>query len=90
MSQDIVDSVSQDLVDGLPLCWGMNHSSPSSRPSPKVRLLVASWPEDAPRGAIDAFCAQHGVSRSWFYKIRARAVAGGVLEAVEPTSTRPK
>lgn len=93
MSQDIVDGVSQDIVDGLPLCWGMNPSSPSSqssRPSPKVRLLVASWPEDAPRGSIDAFCAQHGVSRSWFYKIRARAVAGGVVKAVEPTSTRPK
>ena len=90
MSQDIVDSVSQDFVDGLPLCWGMNPSSPSSRPSPKVRLLVASWPVDAPRGSIDAFCIQHGVSRSWFYKIRARAVVGGVVKAVEPTSTRPK
>lgn len=62
----------------------------SSRPSPNVRLLVASWPVDAPRGAVDAFCVQHGVSRSWFYKVRTRARLGGVIKAIEPASTRPR
>ena len=59
------------------------------RPSPKVRLLVASWPEDAPRGAIAAFCEEHGVSRSWFRKVRAIARTKGMAEAVEPRSTKP-
>jgi len=61
----------------------------SSRPSPNVRLLVASWPDDAPRGAVDKFCIEHGVSRSWFYKIRARTIASGTVAAIEPSSTRP-
>jgi putative transposase len=59
------------------------------RPSPKVRLLVVSWPDDAPRGAITAFCEEHGVSRSWFRKIRATAQSVGIARAVEPSSTRP-
>lgn len=33
---------------------------------------------------------EHGVSRSWFYKIRALARTGGVIKAVEPVSTRPR
>ena len=39
---------------------------------------------------MEAFCAEHGVSRSWFYKIRARSLAGGMMGAIEPTSTRPE
>jgi len=61
----------------------------SQRPSPKVRLLVASWPDDSPRGAITAFCEEHGVSRSWFRKIRLIAQTEGMARAVEPRSTRP-
>lgn len=63
--------------------------SASSRPSPRVRLLVSSWPADAPRGAVRAFCEEHGVSTSWFYKIRAIAVREGQVRAIEPRSTRP-
>lgn len=66
--------------------WAMPDSQ---RPSPKVRLLVASWPDDAPRGAIAAFCEEHGVSRSWFRKIRGIAQTGGMARALEPRSTRP-
>jgi transposase InsO family protein len=33
---------------------------------------------------------EHGVSRSWFYKIRAQARSDGMMRAVEPTSTRPR
>lgn len=64
--------------------------SASERPSPEVRLLVTSWPEDAPRGAVVAFCREHRVSTSWFHKVRKSAVTGGVMAALEPASTRPK
>jgi putative transposase len=40
-------------------------------PDIKVRHLVATWPDDAARGAVRQFCRRHGVSRAWFYKIRA-------------------
>jgi len=53
-----------------------------------VRALVARWPVDAPRGAVSRFCAEHGISPSWFYELRKRAVedpATGVL----PQSRRP-
>lgn len=36
-----------------------------------VRAIVVTWPEHAPRGAVKRFCDEHGVSRSWFYDIRA-------------------
>ena len=58
-------------------------------PDPKVRLKVASWPENAPRGAVARFCREHGVSRSWFYKVRARALAEGTWAAMELGSHRP-
>jgi putative transposase len=58
--------------------------------SPNIRLLIATWPDDAPRGAIEAFCEEHSISRSVFHKIRARAHQGGLIAAVEPISTRPK
>lgn len=79
-------SVSQDFVRISLVGWVMPDSQ---RPSPKVRLLVATWPDDAPRGAIAAFCEEHGVSRSWFRKIRATAQKDGMVRAVEPRSTRP-
>jgi putative transposase len=59
-------------------------------PSMKVRLLVASWDETAPRGAVTAFCLEHKVSRSWFYKVRSDANKKGTWRALELASTRPK
>jgi len=59
------------------------------KPDIKIRLLVASWPDDAPRGAVSAFCKQHNVSRAWFYKVRAAAV-DGTWAALELGSTKPK
>ena len=47
-----------------------------------VRVLIAAWPANSPRGAVTAFCREHGVSRSRFYEIRARAAREGVLSAV--------
>jgi putative transposase len=45
-------------------------------------MVIATWPADAPRGAVTAFCRRHGVSRSQFYEIRARAVREGSIGAV--------
>lgn len=58
-------------------------------PDPQVRLKVASWPENAPRGAVARFCRENGVSRSWFYKVRAKALAEGTWAAMELGSHRP-
>lgn len=55
-----------------------------------VRMLVATWPEGAPRGAVTAFCAEHGVSRAWFYKVRRLAVADGVLAATQRARPVPR
>lgn len=59
------------------------------KPDIKVRLQVASWPDDAPRGAVAAFCRTHQISRSWFYKVRAEAATNGRWAALELGSTRP-
>lgn len=53
-----------------------------------VRALIAAWPEDAPRGAVARFCAEHGISRSWFHELRARALVDGEL-GVLVRSRRP-
>lgn len=53
-----------------------------------VRALIVRWPSDAPRGAVSRFCAEHGISPSWFHELRKRAgddPATGVL----PRSRRP-
>ena len=47
-----------------------------------VRMMIATWPADAPRGAVSVFCREHQVSRSRFYEIRALAARVGPLEAV--------
>ncbi|WP_433675374.1 DDE-type integrase/transposase/recombinase [Microbacterium gorillae] len=60
-----------------------------SRIPDRVRQLVVEWPEDAGRGAIDAFCRRHGVSRSWFHAVRKRASAEGEA-ALFKGSTRPR
>ena len=59
---------------------------------------MATWPEDAPRGAVTAFCRTHKVSRAWFYQVRSAAADVGVVKALEkklpiprstPTATPP-
>ncbi|MFH5878429.1 DDE-type integrase/transposase/recombinase [Arthrobacter sp. NA-172] len=82
-----MDSVSQDFVDTMA---GFALVMSNFTPDIKIRLLVATWPEDAPRGAVARFCRQHKVSRSWFYKVRAAAEASGSIRAMELGSTKPK
>ncbi|MBD3943628.1 transposase family protein [Microbacterium sp. NEAU-LLC] len=57
---------------------------------PRVRLAIAQWPLDAPRGAVTTFCAEHSISRKTFYAIRKRALVEGQAAALEPRSRRPK
>lgn len=56
---------------------------------PRVRLAIAHWPTDAPRGAVTTFCAEHGISRKTFYLLRARADAEGSAAVLEPRTRRP-
>lgn len=54
-----------------------------------VRLAIANWPADAGHGAVAEFCRSSGISRSWFYELRARARGDGPLSVVRPRSRRP-
>lgn len=64
---------------------------PSNEPvDARVRLAISQWPEDAPRGAVTSFCAEHGLSRKTFYTILARARTEGQAAVLEPRSRRPK
>ncbi len=54
-----------------------------------VRNAIVSWSDDAPRGAVSRFCAEHGVSRSQFYAIRARAKSEGPVAAMLPRPREP-
>lgn len=56
----------------------------------RLRLDIAQWPDDAPRGAVTTFCQAHDNSRKTFYKIRAVARDEGQSAALEPRSRRPK
>jgi transposase InsO family protein len=56
---------------------------------PRIRLAIIECPDDAPRGAVTTFCAEHEISRKTFYAIRARARADGAAAALEPRSRRP-
>lgn len=56
---------------------------------PRVRLAISQWPDDAPRGAVATFCAEHGISRKTFYLLRSRATAEGPAALLEPKSRRP-
>ena len=56
----------------------------------RIRLAIAQWPPDAPRGAVTTFCAEHGISRKTFYAIRRRTVEDGPAAALEPRSRRPR
>ena len=62
-----------------------------SKPQPEIRIrhAVATWPENAPRGAVTAFCREHGVSRAWFYQVRSKADAEGSLQALVKKPTVP-
>ena len=55
---------------------------------PRVRLAIARWPVDAPRGAVGSLGEQEGVSRKTFYVLRARALAEGEAAVLEPRSRR--
>ena len=57
---------------------------------PRVRLAISQWPEDAPRGAVSTFCAEHGISRKSFYALRKRARAEGPAAVLEPRTRRPR
>lgn len=57
---------------------------------PVVRLAISQWPDDAPRGAVSTFCAEHRISRKSFYELRKRALAEGPSAVLEPRTRRPK
>ncbi|KKE98170.1 integrase [Mycolicibacterium obuense] len=57
---------------------------------PRVRLAISQWPDDAPRGAVSTFCAEHGISRKSFYELRKRAAIDGPAAVLEPRTRRPK
>jgi putative transposase len=57
---------------------------------PRVRLAILQWPDDAPRGAVSTFCAEHGISRKSFYELRKRAKTDGPAAVLEPRTRRPK
>src|SRR3954452_10959723 len=56
---------------------------------PRVRLAISQWPDDAPRGAVSTFCAEHGISRKSFYELRKRTKLDGPAAVLEPRSRRP-
>jgi len=57
---------------------------------PRIRLAISQWPDDAPRGAVSTFCAEHGISRKSFYTLRNRAKTDGSAAVLEPRTRRPK
>ena len=57
---------------------------------PRVRLAIAQWPDDAPRGAVSTICAEHGISHKSSYVLRKRAAADGPAAVLEPRSRRPQ
>jgi hypothetical protein len=56
---------------------------------PRVRLAISQWPQGAPRGAVSTFCAEHGISRKSFYKLRKRVKEAGPAAVLEPRTRRP-
>jgi putative transposase len=57
---------------------------------PRIRLAIAQWPQDAPRGAVSTFCAEHDISRKTFYDLRKRAKSDGAAAVLEPRTRRPR
>jgi putative transposase len=64
--------------------------SANKRIDPRVRLAISQWPEDAPRGAVSTFCAEHAISRKSFYELRKRVEVDGPAAVLEPKSRRPR
>lgn len=87
MSQVVAESVSQRLVDRLGALLGDEPLGASKSECPPAGRVLA---DDAARGSVGAFGVEHGVSWSWFLQVRAWARSGGVMMAVEPSSTRPR
>ncbi len=56
---------------------------------PRVRLAISQWPDEAPRGAVSTFCAEHGISRKSFYELRKRVKIDGPAAVLEPRTRRP-
>lgn len=57
----------------------------------RIRLGIAQLPDDAPRGPVTTFCAEHDISRKTFYAVRTRVRAEGeAAAALQPRSRRPK
>jgi transposase InsO family protein len=54
-----------------------------------VRLVIATWPDDSPRGAVSRFCEANGVSRSQFYELRRRAQTEELPAVLAGRSRRP-
>lgn len=54
-----------------------------------IRLAISRWPDDAPRGAVTAFCTEYNLSRKTFYKLRTIAATEGPAAILEPKSRRP-
>ena len=67
--------------------WRVNKNEPVNA---RIRLAIAQWPDDAPRGAVTTFCDEHSITRKTFYAIRARARVEGQAAVLEPRSRRPK
>ena len=63
--------------------------SPVQPVDPRVRLAIAQWPSDAPRGSVTTFCLEHDLSRKTFYAIRKRAQLEGQAAALQPRTRRP-
>ena len=61
---------------------------------PRVRLAIARWPDDAPRGAVTTFGAEQGIWRKTFYVLRRRALGGGARGGgrapVAPSAHQPE
>ena len=75
------------VVTLLPRGWAVAANEPID---PRVRLAISQWPDDAPRGAVSTFCAEHGISRKSFYELRKRAKVDGPAAVLEPRSRRPR
>ncbi|MGP5655955.1 DDE-type integrase/transposase/recombinase [Candidatus Corynebacterium faecigallinarum] len=63
--------------------------APNDPIDPTIRLAISRWPDDAPRGAVTAFCTEYKISRKTFYKLRKIAVDEGPAAVLEPKSRRP-
>lgn len=86
LCQDISDASGGLGGDTSGLVWPVPANEPVD---PRVRLAITQWPDDAPRGAVTTFCAEHEISRKTFYAIRARVLTDGAAAALEPRSRRP-